>query len=211
MERRDASKGMVLFRKKTLLQYGIEAMYHNNITNICIVRGYLKEAINFPEVRYYDNIRFDKTNMVATLFCSVVEFNDDLLISYADIVYNPEIVKKLSSSTADISVVIDLEWQKLWELRMENPLTDAETLKLDDNNHIVELGKQATSYEDIQGQYIGLIKFSKKILPYIKHFYAQLDRNAKYEGNDFDNMFMTSFLQLLIDAGWTSFKNGGRI
>jgi choline kinase len=30
-------------------------------------------------------------------------------------------------------------------------------------------------------------------------FYDSLDRTAIYDGKDFDNMYMTSFIQLLID------------
>ena len=33
-------------------------------------------------------------------------------------------------------------------------------------------------------------------------FYNGLDRSAVFDGKDFDNMYMTSFLQLLINAGW---------
>ena len=33
-------------------------------------------------------------------------------------------------------------------------------------------------------------------------FYNQLDPSAIYDDKDFDNMYMTSFLQLLIDNGW---------
>ena len=42
---------------------------------------------------------------------------------------------------------------------------------------------------------------SDKIEEFIA-FYQQLDRKKIYDGQDFDNMYMTSFLQLLIDARW---------
>ena len=41
---------------------------------------------------------------------------------------------------------------------MEDPIADAETLKLDAGGDIIELGKKPTSLDDIQGQYMGLIK-----------------------------------------------------
>ena len=55
---------------------------------------------------------------------------------------------------------IDMNWEKLWRLRNENILEDAETLKLDADQNIVEVGKQPKSLNEIQGQYMGLIKFS---------------------------------------------------
>jgi len=82
---------------------------------------------------------------------------------------------------------------------MDNPLDDAETMKIDKDENIVELGKKPQGYYDIEAQYIGLIKVSSKALPLIRDFYHSLDKKADYDGKDFDNMYMTSFLQMIID------------
>lgn len=85
---------------------------------------------------------------------------------------------------------------------MNNPLDDAETLKISPDNNIIEIGKKAKTYDDIEGQYIGLIKISSKILPCVYEYYNKMDKNKLYNGKTFDNMFMTSFLQELINAGF---------
>ena len=195
-------KCMIPFRGKPLLQYGIDAMLSAGIVDLIVVRGYKKEKIKYGDVKYVDNPRYSMTNMVATLFCAAGEFNDDLLVSYADIVYGPDIVKALIDTPAEIGVVVDKEWFDQWSFRMENPLMDAETLKLDRNSNIIEIGKKPRSYDDIEGQYIGLIKFSRKILPEVQHFYDSLDKKRNYDGKNVDNMYMTTFLQLLADAGF---------
>jgi choline kinase len=82
---------------------------------------------------------------------------------------------------------------------MENPLEDAETLKIDDKGHINELGKKPTSYDEIEGQYIGLIKIKQSMLAKFKYYYRGLDKAKTYDGKDFENMFMTSFLQMIAD------------
>ena len=82
---------------------------------------------------------------------------------------------------------------------MENPLDDAETMKLHQDLSITELGKRADSYDDIEGQYIGLIKISRRAISSVKNYYHSLDNNALYDGQSFDNMYMTSFLQLIIN------------
>ena len=82
---------------------------------------------------------------------------------------------------------------------MEDPLADAETMKIDQQGNITELGKKPQSEEDIQAQYIGLFKIAKEFVSQVREFYHSLDREAKYDGKDFDNMYMTSFLQLIID------------
>jgi L-glutamine-phosphate cytidylyltransferase len=140
--------------------------------------------------------------MVYTLFCAREEFDDDIIISYSDIVYGQDVLDKLIGSEADISVVVDKKWRKLWEKRMNNPLSDAETLKIGDSGQIVEIGKKAESYNEIEGQYIGLIKISKKVLKKISVFYDNLDKNNLYDGKNFENIYMTTFIQLLIDNGF---------
>ena len=136
--------------------------------------------------------------MVSTLFSAEDFLDDDIIISYADIIYGEDILKELMKSDESFGVVVDKEWQKLWSVRMENPLDDAETLKVKDGK-IIELGKQPNSYNDIEGQYIGLIKISKGSINKVKDYYNSLDRNKIYDGKNFDNMYMTSFIQMVID------------
>jgi choline kinase len=98
--------------------------------------------------------------------------------------------------------MVDTKWKDLWSLRLENPLEDAETLVLDKNNFITELGKKPQNYDRIQGQYTGLIKINANKTNDLISFYNMLDRSANYDGKDFYNMYMTSFLQLLINKQW---------
>lgn len=198
----DLPKCMIPFRGKPILGYGIEAMRSAGITDIVVVRGYLAHKVDFRDVRYIENRNYSETNMVATLFCAKAEFDEDLLISYADIVYRPQVAAALMSAPVDIGVVIDKDWKSLWKLRMEDPLKDAETLKIDSDGRILEIGKKPTGYYDIEGQYLGILKFSKNVQPAIIDFYENLDRDREYDGKDFKNMFMTSFIQSLIDAGF---------
>ena len=57
-------------------------------------------------------------------------------------IYEEKNLIALLSSEDDISIMIDKDWHALWSLRNENPLEDAETLVLDKNNYILELGKK---------------------------------------------------------------------
>ena len=82
---------------------------------------------------------------------------------------------------------------------MEDPLLDAETLKLDDTNNIIELGKKTNTYDDIEGQYIGLIKIKGCKTKEVINFYNSLDKEVLYDNTTYPNMYMTSFLQLIIN------------
>jgi choline kinase len=209
-------KCLVALNNKPLLHYQLEAIHKLNVPkkDIFIVAGYLKDKIDAPDITVLYNPRFAETNMVETLFCAedIMAEEEDLIISYGDIIYHPNVLDKLINTTGDIVVVADLDWEKLWALRMENPLDDAETFKLNDNGFIRELGKKPQALDDVEGQYIGLIKVNAKKVKTFKNFYHNLDKTIIYDGKNFDNMFMTTFLQLLIDAKWNltpAFINNG--
>jgi len=212
----DKPKCMVEYQNKPIIDHILERMQECNIIDIAVVNGYkrnvLEEYLNNKNLTFYTNNNFKITNMVSTLFTAQDFMDDDLIISYADIIYDNEILEKLLKSDDDFSVVVDRQWKELWNQRMENPLNDAETLKIK-NGKIIELGKRPRNYGDIEGQYIGLIKISKNIIDKVIKFYENLDKSKIYDRQNFDNMYMTSFIQILInefidvtpvwiDGGW---------
>ena len=81
-------------------------------------------------------------------------------------------------------------------------LADAETLCLSAEGRVRSLGQKARSLDEIQGQYIGLFKVRADRVPKLLEVYRSLDREERYDGEDFDGMYMTTFLQVLIDRGW---------
>ena len=193
-------KCMVELEGKPIIQYQIETYRRNGIDDIHIATGYLESKIDFVNTTKHFNSKFASTNMVHSLFCAEHAMkNDDLLIAYGDIIFNDKVLQTIIKSEADISVVVDKDWRKYWSARMNNPLDDAETLKIGDKGQIIELGKKPVSYDEIEGQYIGLIKIKKSLLPKFKSFYKNLDKQAIYDGKDYENMFMTSFLQIVAD------------
>lgn len=199
----DKPKCMVKVKGKPIIDYTLDNLSACGISDINLISGYKYEVLHdYCKKRVSDffiNTNYKTTNMVHSLFCAEKIFNDDLIISYSDIIYSKKNLNKLIKSKYPISVIVDLDWRKLWSKRMSDPLTDAETLKLDSKNNILELGKKPKNYDEIEGQYIGLIKISKTVTEKIKDFYQNLDKNDLYDSKDFPNMYMTSFIQLIID------------
>lgn len=202
-------KCMVEYNGRKIIDYEIEALKKAGICEVAVVGGYLFDTLKsylhkFDIAAFYENKKYDKTNMVSTMFCarefleSCISTKSDLIISYADIVYFSDTISKLKDSIGELNIVVDKAWRSLWERRFANPLDDAESLKIK-NGKIVELGKKASSYDDIEGQYTGLFKMSYKFLSDVVKFYDFLNRYDMYDGKDFDNMYMTSFLQRIID------------
>lgn len=193
-------KCLVPLRGKPLLEYQLDSLRQLQLDKIAIVSGYKKEALAPYALQEYFNDRFETTNMVYSLFRARAEFDQDLLITYGDVVYEPEVIAKLAACTADFAIAIDFGWFDLWSARMDNPLADAESLKVDESGFIVDIGRKVTSFDDIQGQYTGLIRVSAAGLEQMCSLYDSLNRTILYEGKHFDSMFMTTFIQEMIAA-----------
>ena len=162
----DIPKCMVSYKNKPIIDYIINTAKSSGINKIAVVSGYkkniLKKHLDKSLLTFYSNDEYDSTNMVTTLFAAKEYMDDDLIISYSDIVYKKDILKKLIDSNHEIGVVIDRKWRDLWAKSMDNPLADAETLKFQ-NGKIIELGKKPKNFKEIEGQYIGLIKIQKRL------------------------------------------------
>jgi len=201
----DRPKCLVPLMGVTLLERQVKTLESKNIDNVHIVTGYRADQIEVLGFETSYNDRFKKTNMVESLF-SALEFikscKEDLIIGYGDIVYSDYNLSKLLACDDEIALMIDRNWKDLWSLRLENPLEDAETLLLDEYGYVTSLGKKPNNYDEIQGQYTGLIKIRADKLQDLITFYGNLNRNRSYDGKDFNNMYMTSFIQMLIDDSW---------
>ena len=194
-------KCLVKIDGKTILSRQIKILERNNIKNITIVGGYLSSFLKRFKINLLINKDYRKTNMVWSLFRAKKELNNDVIISYGDIVYHENILKKLMKSKSDIAVAIDSNFKKYWKKRFKNPLRDLETLKIKENK-ISKIGKKTKSYKDIDGQYIGLIKLSKLGSRYFLNTFNKIKLENKYiQGKRIEDCYLTDFLQEIIDRG----------
>lgn len=179
----------------TLLDFQFQALRSAGIEDMVLVTGCHAEKLK-NYARTVHNPNYKTTNMVHSLFCAREEFRGDLLVLYSDIVYAPDIIQKMSHAQSSVSVAIDTDWLRLWKMRMTDPLSDAESLRLNARQEIVDIGRKPKSLSDIEGQYMGIIRIAQKAIPNLIHFYDSLDKTAKYDGRSFDQMYMTTFLRL---------------
>ena len=188
---------------RTLLDRQLAVMKACGVTDVALVGGYQADQLIARGHRVILNPRFAETNMVASLFCAEDFFKGhELVVAYGDIVYEPRVLRALLAAEGPAAVVVDRGWKEYWQARFSDPLADAETLKMDPRGFLKELGKKPRDYGDIEAQYIGLFKIAAADTVRLGEAYRALDRGASYDGKSFDLMYMTSFLQHLIDTGW---------
>lgn len=136
--------------------------------------------------------------MVYSLFKFNKLFNgkEDIVISYGDIIFKKKVIQKLINENESLSTVIDTGWLSYWKKRFKNPLDDAETMKMNKKFYITDIGKKTKSYNNIQGQYIGLIKIKKEITKDVLKVWN--DKSKSIDKKKIKNMYFTDFLRILI-------------
>jgi choline kinase len=200
----DRPKCLVELAGSSLLERQVETLNGKDIRDITVLTGYRGDQVAAKGYATIANPEFSESNMVHTLFSArpLMTPGTDLIISYGDIVYEPRVLQALLDCDAPMAVAVDQEWRQFWEIRMDDPLSDAETLKLDGEGRILELGKKPLGYQDIQGQYMGLIKVSATHVGELLDLYDSLDPKGLYDGRTLKQMYMTSFIQEAINSGW---------
>ena len=184
-----------------LLDRQLEVLRKNNIEDITLVGGYLADLLIKDNTSLIINDRYSETNMVWSLFLAREKMNSDAIIAYGDIVYSTKILDKVINSPKDIVVAIDLGWESYWRKRADDFLSDAETLRLSNQNKILEIGNKPKSIKEIDGQYMGLMKFSKQGLVIMKDLFDELVSIGNINGLSIEKAYMTDLLQEMIRRG----------
>jgi choline kinase len=189
---RELPKCLVTLAGRPLLEWQLAALRGAGIERIAVVRGYQAQLFDGRGVETFENPRWADTNMVASLACASDWLREaPVIVSYSDIFYTPPAVADLTASAADIAIAYDPEWQTLWSARFENPLSDAETFRLE-GARLVDIGRRPTSVDEVRGQYMGLLKFTPA-------GWAAVERCVSAQSSDRrDRLDMTSLLSLLV-------------
>jgi choline kinase len=208
----DRPKCLVDINGTTILDGQLGVATRAGIKDIVVVKGYCQEKVHRDGVRFYINEDYNTTNMVETMWCARDEFEDEIIVSYGDIIYEEEVLNAVLQSNHEISVAVDKGWRSYWEKRFDDPLSDAESLSVDERGRILNIGQKVSDISEIQGQFIGLIKFKGEGLETLKAVYEEARVNAelgqKPFGCDrpFKKLFMTDLLQGIIDSGYDIYE-----
>jgi len=190
-------KCLVELAHKPLIRRQIEALRGGGVSTIGIVRGYLGNMVNIEDATYFENPRWAETNMVMSLAAAASWLQaDSVVISYADIFYGRDIVRELAASSGDLVVAYDRGWRSLWTRRFADPLSDAETFRTDAGGNLIEIGRRTTHIEDIEGQYMGLLKFTPQAWRAVEALLTSVDAKTR------DRMDMTTLLGTLLESSF---------
>ena len=189
----DRPKCLVTLAGKPLIERQIWALRLGGADEIGVVRGYRAEMIDFPGISYFINERWAETNMVMSLARAATWLRSGpVIVSYGDIFYRSELVRGLAGASGPLVVCFDRVWRQLWTRRFADPLADAETFRINSDGQLLEIGGRTTRIEDIQGQYMGLFKFTPPAWSIVEALLATLDGPVR------DKLDVTGLLRRLL-------------
>lgn len=187
----------------TLIERQLRTLRAGGIDDIILVTGYEARQLSLAGTRQVYNPHWDTTNMVESLFAVESEFDDDLIVSYGDIVYELRVLDAILASPHDTSVVVDRAWRAYWAHRFDDPLSDAESLRTDGYGRIVDIGAPVDDLNTIDARYLGLLRFRGDGIGALRDARAQLGsrRRAWMDRRPVEQAYMTDLLMEMILMG----------
>lgn len=215
----DKPKCLLDIKGKTILDRQVGALNDCNIKEIALVRGYKKEAITLPNIRYYDNDRYESTGELFSIFCAENELKGRTIVLYGDIMFDTAVLEKLLKSPADIALVVDLAYldearrgaqpthinPDLVSLASPPSTQSLSRFVMPDGEHrIVRIGQQLPP-EQAHGEFIGMAMFSEKGSQALRNAYKTSQQKYQstgfHESGSFIKASFTDLVQELIDLG----------
>ena len=201
----DAPKCMLDFAGKTLLERQVDAYRACGITDIALVRGYMADRINLPEITYFENPDYVNNNILNSLFYAEPAIRGETICGYSDILFDARVPAALLTSDHDISIVVDTDWKGYYEGRVDHPIDEAENVIFDEDDMVVRLGKHLTLADDVNGEFIGMFKLSVRgAALFREHFHkvkaAHWDKPFQ-QAALFQKAYITDMVQSLVDDG----------
>ena len=188
-------KCLVELDGQSLLEKQLNALRQAGIEDIAIVTGYRRELLIPFNLVEFHNPRWAETNMVTSLACAERWLQSEpCIVSYSDIFYDDQAVTSLINCNAPLAVTYDPNWLALWSKRFTDPLIDAETFRINSDDTLAEIGNTPKTISEVEGQYMGLLRFTPQGWNEVQKIRTNLDPATK------DNIHMTGMLQKIIET-----------
>jgi len=159
-------KTMIPIGGKPILAKLVASFNDCGLKQIATVRGYKKEAVNLPNIKYFDNDQFESTEEAASLYAAKSFINGNLVFSFGDILFEKFILLNLLDSQEDFTIVVDSSWSKHPEKHSRTTdlvIADREHTReyREDNIYVQSIGNDIDKAR-VHGEWIGLAMFSAR-------------------------------------------------
>ena len=195
-------KGLLDINGKTLVERQIEVFSSHNIEKIILIVGPNKDKFHLENVNYVFDENHMKHEQLGSLFSAKKLMNEEMIISFGDVLVEKNVFNQIINSTFDIGLAVDLEWKKNYINRSMHPESEADLVRIE-SELITRIQKKLTQNDSEKiGEFLGIIKLSKKGAKIFVETYNKLleTSDGKFQtANSLKKAFLTDFIQELID------------
>ncbi|MEX1229895.1 MAG: phosphocholine cytidylyltransferase family protein [Planctomycetaceae bacterium] len=190
---------------RRILDWTLHAFASQGIDRIAFVGGYQIDKIRqaYPQFTFRHNDDWANNNILASLFYAEDLMEEGFICCYSDVLFTPQVVKRLLGSSHDAALVVDTHWLKRYAERTEHPPDDAEKVTV--QNGCVTRIHRAIPSEQAHGEYIGLARFSAEGAARLRQsFHRCRGRFAGRpfrEAKMFEKAYLIQLLQEMIEQG----------
>lgn len=194
------NKPLIKIEDISLLENLILAARKTIDTKISVIVGFKKKNILYAlkhhkKIEFIENKKFNTTDMLHSIMIGLAKYNDNVLFSYSDVIYENNIFNKIKQNGKKHIIIPYLKnWEKIWKIRKKSIYEDAESFSVDKNKYLKEIGKKIKSKHEVKGQFMGLIYIPKNLKKNILKIYKNRFYNKKVQ--------TTQFLQYLLEKGF---------
>ena len=201
----DAPKCYAEVQGKRMLDWGLQALSAGGIADICFIGGYQIDKVraDYPRFTFRHNDDWENNNILASLMYAEDLMDEPFICTYSDVLFTPDVVKRLLANPADIVLSVDTQWLERYQHRSNHPPTDGEKVTV--ANGLVTRVHREIDPEAAYGEYTGIAKFSARGAASLKAHYQRCKK--LYAGKPFreaalfEKAYLILLLQEMIEAG----------
>lgn len=210
----EVPKCMVEIGGKPILGWVWEALAAQGVDELVVIRGYRGDVLEtfvrsfVPEAIFIDNREWETNNVLLSLAHARPFLDRPAYLTYSDIVFTPAVAAAAAASSAEIGLVIDREFRKIYDGRTEHPLDEGEVADLLPDGTVARVGKRALPPSEAVGEFIGLSRLGERgaatvahALDQLAHRFAGRDEEPFQRAGRYRNAYLTDLWQQLIDTG----------
>jgi len=197
-------KPLVMVNGKSIIERQLSILKQNKILDVIIVTGSHNEKFNFKNVVYVNNLDHKKHDTLGSLMTARDYMNDEIIITYADQIFDEKIMESINNFSGDIGIAVDLDWEKNYVNRDQHPKSEAENVLIN-GNEILELRKNISECKENEkiGECLGLMKFSRKASKVFLDKYSELEISHQgkfHNASSLKQSIIPDMIQELIDS-----------
>lgn len=196
-------KSMITVNGKPIIEYQLTTLRKAGINEICIITGPHSEKFNIKNVKYIKDTDYENHDILGSLMQARKYFQKETIILYSDIIFESKIIEKVIKSKKDISIAVDMNWEKKYEGRTEHPKSEAENVEVKNNLEIIRIKKNITDAKYNIGEFLGIMKFSMKGSELFIQKYDEVLNNKTdlfHDAPSISKAYVTDMIQELIDS-----------